>query len=149
MARQGENLFEILTKNNLNIPGSCGGKHTCGKCKVKIKTKKSAVNNGRRKAFLNEHDIKNHMRLACFCDVNSDMAVLFPKQIRQKILVKGEGIRKDSFCFNPRIKRANIATEPPSIDDQRDDLTKLKHVLEDKAFKSAGKSIKRVSGSNA
>jgi len=50
------------------------------------KNKKSAVNNGRRKAFLNEHDIKNHIRLACFCDVNSDMAVFVPQTIRQRFL---------------------------------------------------------------
>ncbi len=144
LARQGENLFEILTKNNLNIPGSCGGKHTCGKCKVKIKTKNQLSIMEEERHFLNEHDIKNHIRLACFCDVNSDMAVFVPQTNPAKILVKSEGIRKDSFCFNPRIKRANIATEPPSIDDQRDDLTKLKHVLGAKHLKVPVKVLKEL-----
>lgn len=35
-AKHGEKLFDVLAKNNISTPNSCGGNHTCGKCLVQV-----------------------------------------------------------------------------------------------------------------
>lgn len=50
----GANLLEVLRANGSRIPAGCGGKGTCGKCKVRIEGKET---------------------LACLTEIKSDMAV--------------------------------------------------------------------------
>lgn len=55
----------MSNKNNENyIPKPCGGRGTCGKCKIKI-TKGNVEPNERDKKFLTEKEISNNYRIAC------------------------------------------------------------------------------------
>ena len=35
--KPGKNILEFLRDNSIDIPTPCGGKGTCGKCRVKVK----------------------------------------------------------------------------------------------------------------
>ena len=67
-ANEGENLLQVLQKNNLAPDAPCGGNGTCGKCTVYIDEKKA---------------------LACQTVIHRNMSVCIPEKNRLQILTHG------------------------------------------------------------
>ena len=63
---KGQTLLEILGSSGLTLDAPCGGRGVCGKCKVGVKGNVSAITEKER-ALLTANEIKNGIRLACFC----------------------------------------------------------------------------------
>lgn len=59
---ENKTLYDIL--HGRDIHAACGGKGTCGKCKIRVKGDVSAMSDSERK-FLTESEIKDGIRLAC------------------------------------------------------------------------------------
>ena len=59
---ENKTLHEIL--HGKDIHAACGGRGTCGKCKVRVKGEVSPMTNAERK-FLTESEINSGIRLAC------------------------------------------------------------------------------------
>lgn len=70
----GKNLWEILTVNGMNVGAYCGGKHNCGKCKVRIEGQVSPMEETERGQLLPE-EIKAGIRLACCQSVNEPLTI--------------------------------------------------------------------------
>lgn len=75
----GSSLLSYLFDNRIFIPSACGGKATCGFCKVKV------INGGGsvlplEKPFLSLNEIENNIRLACQVKVTSDIEILIPNE---------------------------------------------------------------------
>lgn len=70
----GKNLWEAITLNGIDFGASCGGKGSCGKCKVRIEGDFSEPGSGEREHLLAE-EIKNGYRLACYYTVKEPMKV--------------------------------------------------------------------------
>lgn len=73
-AEEGASLFETLRANGLTPESPCGGKGSCGKCKVTV--------NGEE-------------RLACRTRVDSDMTVILPGKEKTKVLTIGLDVKTD------------------------------------------------------
>ncbi len=73
-AVRGQNLREALVLTGLDPGGTCGGRGTCGKCKVRVESASSPMGAEERSRLLPE-EIKAGERLACFIDVNESMTV--------------------------------------------------------------------------
>ena len=58
-------LSQAIQKAGLSFSMPCGGKHTCGKCKVTANGLLSEITNEER-AFLSNAEIESGVRLACF-----------------------------------------------------------------------------------
>ncbi len=70
----GKNLWEIITLNGIDFGSSCGGKGTCGKCKVRIEGDSSEPAAGEREYLLPE-ELKNNYRLACYYTIKGPLRV--------------------------------------------------------------------------
>ncbi|MBL0935469.1 MAG: NADH:ubiquinone reductase (Na(+)-transporting) subunit F [Rhizobiaceae bacterium] len=73
-ARSGRKLLEILTDNAIPVPAPCGGKGTCGQCRVTVTDGAGAplpteINK------LSRRDLNEGTRLSCQITVRNDLAV--------------------------------------------------------------------------
>ena len=73
-AIRGQNLREALVLTGLDPGGTCGGRGTCGKCKVRIENAAYPMGVEERGRLLPE-EIRAGERLACFLEVQEPMTV--------------------------------------------------------------------------
>jgi len=70
----GKNVYQILEMMGLYSAGSCAGRGTCGKCKVKIQGPVSEME-ANEQEYLMAEEIRQGIRLACCCTVMGDLVV--------------------------------------------------------------------------
>jgi len=75
----GDNLLVNLFENKLFIPSACGGKATCGLCKVKVLEGAGLILPTER-PFFTPAEIKNNMRLSCQVKVKNDLMIEIPEE---------------------------------------------------------------------
>jgi len=139
---EGESVFNALKRHEIYLISSCGGKGTCGKCRVKIlsgKHKTSATGK------ISRNDRDKGIVLACQTFPEQDIAVEILEESR---LVVGDKIAlsksKDltelfkslDGKISPIVKRLEIELPPPTIEDHISDLERLKRELDLKGIKS-------------
>ena len=96
-------IFDFLSEstfNSLNLDFPCGGKKTCGKCKVKIKDGFEFVSapGETEKKYLTERDIKNNIRYACMCEISGDVTVeLNTDKDNNKLKIQTDGLKSENI----------------------------------------------------
>jgi NADH:ubiquinone oxidoreductase subunit E/ferredoxin len=73
----GNPLLSYLTENGVNISSSCGGKATCGYCKVKVLSGGGEIL-PTEEIFMSREEKREDMRLACQVKVRNDIEVYIP-----------------------------------------------------------------------
>lgn len=68
----GTSLIDVLYEYGVEFP--CGGKGTCGACKIKLLEGTLDVDPA-QKAKLEKLNLENNWRLACFCKAESDLSL--------------------------------------------------------------------------
>lgn len=81
-AVEGENLLNILRKEQVDIPAICGGRGTCGKCKVQVLSGEVSPITSEEMKRLTSSEVENGIRFACRITVLDDMRI--------RLLVKTE-----------------------------------------------------------
>jgi len=76
----GETLLSALIEENIFIPSACGGKGSCGYCKVKV------LEGGGQflpteKGYVTEEEREEGIRLSCQCKVKEDMKIEIPEEL--------------------------------------------------------------------
>jgi uncharacterized 2Fe-2S/4Fe-4S cluster protein (DUF4445 family) len=137
----GENLLKALKRHGIYLVSSCGGKGTCGKCRVKIPEGRYRTESAGK---LEPSDIRSGTVLACRTFPKEDLTVDIPKESR---LVVGDVIEiarsKDLFDLfqsldggiSPVLKWIPLDIPPPTIDNNIGDLERLRKHLEEKGLK--------------
>ena len=117
-------LLEAVSRiNELHIDAPCGGKGTCGKCKIKILNGEQSGPSEKEMEFLSDREKDHGYRLACLVDVVGDMDVLVDDlNDKSQILTSHHGFTGD---LNPLIHKKYLRLPQPSLDDQRDDLSRI------------------------
>ena len=77
---QGSSLLTTLNDNGVHLPSSCGGKGSCGQCKVRVMEGGGEILDSERSHFTRK-EVKDHWRLGCQCKVKSDLAIKVPESI--------------------------------------------------------------------
>ena len=75
----GEFLLSYLVENKIFIPSACGGKATCGFCKVIVQEGGGPLM-PTEIPFLTKSEVLNNIRLACQVKVKSDIRVIVPEE---------------------------------------------------------------------
>ncbi|MBN2725156.1 MAG: 2Fe-2S iron-sulfur cluster binding domain-containing protein [Deltaproteobacteria bacterium] len=75
---RGETLLNLLYSNSIFIPSGCGGKGSCGLCKVKIISGEKTPH-PHEQEFLSASDMKNGVRLSCQMKLFADTSVEISK----------------------------------------------------------------------
>ncbi len=73
-SEKGKRLWDIIAANGLDTGGTCGGKGTCGKCKLKVEGQIDFPGETERRHLLPE-EIKAGDRLACYCSIQNEIKV--------------------------------------------------------------------------
>lgn len=79
-ARKGEKLLDALSAASIQLPSGCGGKGTCGQCRVRVTSGGGAVL-PTEASVLARREIAQGVRLACQLTVREDLAVSVPEDV--------------------------------------------------------------------
>ena len=77
---QGSSLMTTLNENGIYLPSACGGKASCGQCKVQVLEGGGEILDSERPHFTRKQ-IKDNWRLGCQCKVKSDMKIRVPESV--------------------------------------------------------------------
>lgn len=76
----GSHLLTTLIEEKIFIPSACGGKGTCGYCKVQVHEGGGPVL-ATELPFLTADEIKQNVRLSCQCKVKQDIKIEIPEEL--------------------------------------------------------------------
>ncbi len=134
-SEEGSSILESLKKADIFLTSSCGGKGTCGKCKVLVK---SGQVESKSQIKLSQEEISSGYALACKTTPSEDILIEIPKE--SMLIVEGQiatGKSKDLQALlhaagaevDPIAERILINLPPPSLDDNISDLERIKREL--------------------
>lgn len=73
----GDNLLSYLVAHNFDISSSCGGKGSCGYCKIRVTSGGGQIL-PTEEVFMSRKEKLNNMRLACQVKVKNDIEIEIP-----------------------------------------------------------------------
>ncbi len=76
----GDTLLASLISEQIFIPSACGGKGTCGYCKVKVLEGGGPVL-PTELPWITEEELEDNVRLSCQCKVKEDMKIEIPEEL--------------------------------------------------------------------
>ena len=77
---QGNNVMATLNENGIFLPSACGGKASCGQCKLQVLEGGGEILDSERTHF-SRKEVKEHWRLGCQCKVKGDLKVKVPESV--------------------------------------------------------------------
>jgi len=137
---QGLNILDALKGAGIYLNASCGGKGTCGKCKVRLLSGEAEVLSY---AKLTKEERDSSFVLACRTYPKTDVLIDIPEGSRltvgDKIAVGRSRDLLELFLsrkteIEPAVKRLQIKLPPPTIQDHISDLERLKRGLSEKGL---------------
>jgi len=133
-----ENLLRAAIAAGVHINSSCGGEGVCGKCRVIISQGTVACEPSH---FLDREELDRGYRLACQCEVRSDLVVEIPVESRLDrgfLARKREGMAAGlvlapldtetlatGWQFNPALIKRYVELPQPTLQDNISDLSRL------------------------
>ena len=124
----GSIILEAAARAGIIIETPCGGRGTCGKCRVVVREGCSEPTDTERR-LLEAGELAEGIRLACQTKVLADATVTVPEASRffeQRILATGvEGARR--VC--PAVTKRAVEVAAPTLEDQRADADRVLEAL--------------------
>lgn len=77
---QGSSIMATLNENGIYLPSACGGKASCGQCKLQVLSGGGEILDSERPHFTRKQ-IKENWRLGCQSKVKGDMSVKVPESV--------------------------------------------------------------------
>ncbi|MFQ5815647.1 MAG: ASKHA domain-containing protein [Candidatus Hydrothermarchaeaceae archaeon] len=134
---EGKTLRDAAQELGVEIESICGGKQTCGKCKVQIQEgffEKYGINSkmdnlteiieAERKK-LKAREIASNHRLACAAHINGPVAIFVPEESRGGGQIVRKGAREIRVKIAPPIGKYYVEIQPPNLHDPMGDLERL------------------------
>ncbi|MFH1674588.1 MAG: ASKHA domain-containing protein [Pseudomonadota bacterium] len=141
---EGQTILDAALGAGIHINSSCGGQGLCGKCKILIE-EGDIVSEPSDK--ISEEDYKKKVRLACNSRIFSNCTLRIPVESRipDKILIEKQTLTKGErkiaeletrsfvsiWCFNPPIIKVFLKLDPPTVTDNKNDLSRVLRKLND------------------
>jgi uncharacterized 2Fe-2S/4Fe-4S cluster protein (DUF4445 family) len=122
-ARQAT-IVQAAAEAGIIIQTPCGGLQRCGKCAVRFLAGAPAPTPAERK-LLSREALRQGMRLSCVSRPAADGVIEVPaaaRVVRPRILVEGVG---RELALVPNVRKVYLELPPPSLEDQRSDLSRL------------------------
>ena len=79
-AQGGRDLLSMLTAEKIFIPSACGGRATCGLCKLKVLDGAGPLL-PTEEPYLDEQERNSHVRLSCQVKVRNDLKIEIPPEL--------------------------------------------------------------------
>jgi len=120
----GQTLMEAAREAGIHLEAPCGGKGSCGGCRIEIPESPPEPSETERKSLSGE-ELDRNVRLACQVRVHGDMRVAIPEETLlgdQDILE--EGVERE-VAVEPNVRKVAVHLPRPSVADQRADADRL------------------------
>ncbi|ORC35136.1 hypothetical protein B4O97_10420 [Marispirochaeta aestuarii] len=124
---RGTNLLEALQGfDDFDFDAPCGGKGTCGKCRVLVDGEVSAPE-PQEKRFLSSLTLEKGERLACMITLQGDCVVSPLFNSSGAAIVSDHAVYEGTV--DPPFQAVRIEYAPPSLDDQRSNTVRVSESL--------------------
>lgn len=128
-ANRGDNLLEVLKDNNFHMLSPCGGKGSCGKCRVELEGQEEELTEKEKRLLASVKENSN-TRLACYVSIKNDL-VVYLEDNEMEAAILTEGI-SNAITLDPLLKKVYGKLDPPHIHDQRSDSDRIEEAFEGK-----------------
>ncbi len=140
-AQEGNTILQAAQEAGIHIPAYCGGEKTCGKCRIKIvegNFEKHQINSSMRnlspvtveeKKHLTQKELRSGYRLACTTLVHGDVVIEIPEESRMQSQIILESGKARDIALMPGVKIYYLELQKPTLQDNRDDFTRIKDAL--------------------
>lgn len=123
-------ILDALRESGIWIRSECGGKGTCGQCRIIVKESAGlrpvTEFEGRH---LTETEIERGYRLACQSIPRKSLTVFIPEESRvRERRIQVEGVERP-VGLNPMIRKLHLRLIPPTLSDVRPDADRLMEAL--------------------
>ena len=138
--KAGKTALQAAQELGVPLESVCGGKHTCGKCKVRVQDRtveKSDFSGTRLSPFAPEEgkffspeERKTGYRLGCVVQLYEDALVFIPEESRGFQQVIRKEARNISVKLNPAVRSYPVELPPPTLKEPLADLERLLMALQ-------------------
>ncbi|OQY90458.1 MAG: hypothetical protein B6D41_09755, partial [Chloroflexi bacterium UTCFX4] len=130
-APEGTTIFNAANWAGLAIDSTCGGRGTCGKCKVRVTEGNAPIREADRK-FLSPTELNDGWRLSCRAVLHSDCVVEIPRLMgNPKAALLGYG---HHVILNPNVAKIYLQLSEPNLEDQVSDLARVHAALDKEGY---------------
>ena len=136
---EDETFYELLSNSGIRIRSLCGGKGTCGKCKILIQEGNNFLNHptNAEMKYLTQSEIRENWRLACQCRIEKtqiqsvkthrppQLRIFLPKDIIGedfKILTSG---KSKNINLNPNVRKIFVEITKPNLENPVPDIERI------------------------
>lgn len=127
----GTTLFSAAHWIGLPIDSTCGGRGTCGKCKVQVLEGGAEITAADRKQ-LRPSELEAGWRLSCQAKVYEDTTVNVPELLRVPKAAT-MGVNR-LVLLDPNVRKVYVELTEPTLEDQRSDVERLRDGLTAEGF---------------
>jgi len=110
----GKNVLAALTEEKLFIPSACGGRGTCGYCKVKA-TEGAGPVLPTETPFLTPEEVDKNVRLSCQIKIRNDLKIEIPEELLSVREFEGVCAAITDLTYDTKLFRFELK-DPPAID---------------------------------
>jgi len=127
----GTTLFHAAAWTGQPIESTCGGRGTCGKCRVQVIEGSTPITPADLQ-HLSPGEISEGWRLSCQAEVRDEMVVQVPRLLTTpKTAMFGVGRQ---VLLDPNVHKVHLKLQEPTLHDQRPDYQRLKDALREEGF---------------
>jgi len=118
-------ILDAAHKSGIQIHSECGGKGTCGKCKIRLYEKNHSFSVNDEKFFAPD-ELAEGWRLACQTYLKHDTKVEVPSfDTLESMRILSRGKRK-KFTFKPAVHKEYAELTPPTLENPQSYVSLLK-----------------------
>ncbi len=138
---EGKTILEAARILGVGIESVCGGKKSCGKCKIRIDSGNldrheihpqpdhlSPITEEEEK-ILTENDRSHGFRLACAANILGDVLIFVPEESRTGNQVVKKDATDKKIHLNPAVRLFSVTLPPPTLDRPLGDFERLSESL--------------------
>lgn len=120
----GNTIFQAAVASGVQLESTCGGRGTCGKCKVLISSERVNPTTDIDKKFLSQIEQTVGWVLACNYQVHEDITVQLTEQ--KDAFKRKSGLEQmQSVELAPSISKYKLQLSEPTVEDQTPDWERL------------------------
>jgi uncharacterized 2Fe-2S/4Fe-4S cluster protein (DUF4445 family) len=130
----GESLLEAAQSAGIELVSICGGKGSCGGCRVRVMSGKLSSPTPDEESVFTPKELEEGYRLACQAKPLTDIKVDVPPEsltATQRLQVEGQGVRVEGKSI---ISPIDLVLESASLTDLRSDTARLRDALQIKGY---------------
>ncbi len=134
---KGKTVLEAAREFGENIESLCGGKGTCGKCKILIPESgytKYGIDSRRKNLsgwqkteanFIDKKQRTDGFRLACCAVIKGDVLAFVPEESRAAKQIVSKRLHPAPVPYDPIVEKYELIMDPPSANSSHGDLERL------------------------